>query len=89
MFVYAGGSLTFLIYWVQEAAVVWGPFPILVYLIMRCVCLIVYLESRTSFIDLVPDRPPQPPTLHVLSWCSFALDMLCQVITVVYHIQFP
>lgn len=33
-----------------------GPFPVLACLIMRCVCLIVYLERRTSFIDSVPDR---------------------------------
>lgn len=75
----------FFICWVQEAAVARDHFPILVYLIMRCVCLIVYLESSTSFIDLVPDRSPRSCSPNVILPC----DMVCQMITGRCHSGFP
>lgn len=60
-------------------------FPILVYLIMRCVCLIVYLESSTSFIDLVPDGPLRSSSPNVI----LLRGIVCQMITGRCHSHFP
>lgn len=71
--VFIFGALTgvwpFLIFWVKEAALARDHFHILVYSIMRCVCLIVYLESSASFIDSVARQTP--PARRLLMWfCS-------------------
>lgn len=52
---------------------------------MRCVRLIVYLESSTSFIDLVPDRPLRSPSPNVILLCG----IVCQMITGRCHSHFP
>ena len=63
----------------------WRPFPILpVYLIMRCVCLIVYLESSTSFIDLVQWQTPHSASPNVI----LLRDIVCQMVTGRCHWQF-